>query len=330
MLILCSVECRFREGSGGALRTQARKPGRREGGFAAWGRAARSGVEVRFAAFARRRPRGPVLRTLPRLGHERRFAAHENPRNPCSGITPMLRCLRRRATRGLTRYAAEARRRTGFRGFSCRAGGPFSCPGAGRGPKDRPAWPTGGAERSRSAKSGRGCGNRRANRTRPWGRRGGGAADRRKAEKGSGPSTSSGGSGAAALAPPLSDSPPPARNIPSRGPSSTRPLRTRAARNRAARWCLHSRAFSGILRPCRAARRVTICTRKSIRSGESGKFTVSDWLRGCAYAHLSLIFTTALPEPSGESAERLLFTSRWSLPPRRNPAFSPSPPPTPP
>ena len=31
---------------------------------------------------------------------------------------------------------------------------PGSCPGDGRGPKDRPAWPTGGAERSRSAKSG--------------------------------------------------------------------------------------------------------------------------------------------------------------------------------
>ena len=31
---------------------------------------------------------------------------------------------------------------------------PGSCPGDGRGPKDRPAWPPGGAERSRSAKSG--------------------------------------------------------------------------------------------------------------------------------------------------------------------------------
>ncbi len=86
------------QGSGGALRAQARKPRRREGGFAAWGRAARSGTEVRFAAFARRRPRGPVLRTLPHPGHERRFAAHENSRNPCSGITPTLRRLRRRAT----------------------------------------------------------------------------------------------------------------------------------------------------------------------------------------------------------------------------------------
>ena len=131
----------------GALRAQARKPGRREGGFAAWGRAARCGAEVRFAAFARRRPRGPVLRTLSRPGHERRFAAHENPRNPCSGIPPMPRCLRRRTTRGLTRRAAEARRRTGFRGFSCRAGGPFSCPGAGLGPQDGAEGPAGSVER---------------------------------------------------------------------------------------------------------------------------------------------------------------------------------------
>ena len=55
---------------------------------------------------------------------------------PALESPPMPRCLRRRATRGLTRYAAEARCRTGYRGFSCRAGGPFSCPGAGLGPQD--------------------------------------------------------------------------------------------------------------------------------------------------------------------------------------------------
>ena len=77
----------------GALRAQARTPGRREGGFAAWGRAARRGAEVRFAAFARRRPRGPVLRTLPRPGHERRFAAHEKPRTSCPALKTMFRPL---------------------------------------------------------------------------------------------------------------------------------------------------------------------------------------------------------------------------------------------
>ena len=116
----------------GALRAQARKPGRREGGFAAWGRAARSGTEVRFAAFARRRPRGPVLRTLPHPGHERRFAAHEKPRTSCPALKTTFRPLfmPNRAAFA-ARASARSGRGSGFRVLSCRAEGPVRVPATG-------------------------------------------------------------------------------------------------------------------------------------------------------------------------------------------------------
>ena len=119
-------------------------------------RAPRASTKARTTGGRLRRmgPRGPVLRTLPRPGHERRFAAHGKPRTSCPALKTTFRPL------FMPNRAAFAARVSAVRAgqwLSCSfvsGRRPGSCPGDGRGPKDRPAWPTGGAERSRSAKSG--------------------------------------------------------------------------------------------------------------------------------------------------------------------------------
>ena len=62
-----------------------RRPGWREGGYAAWREAACSGLEGRFASFARRQPFPAVLRTILQPtwsldGRDRRWVRAENTR----------------------------------------------------------------------------------------------------------------------------------------------------------------------------------------------------------------------------------------------------------